>query len=182
MRVAGGSARGKPLLSAKGKDLRPTSNKVRSAIFSVLDNVAKDWDRVLDLYAGTGALGIEALSRGSERADFVERAVHNCEVIKKNLLSIGFYDRAKVYCRPLPQALKHLEGKYGIVLLDPPYDDSGVKDTLEGLLSLRLVDGTSTIVLEHSSRAKAPVIEGLDVLKVYTYGDTSVSIFVPGGN
>ncbi len=182
MRVVGGSAKGKPLLSARGKDLRPTSAKVRSAIFSVLENVAEDWDRVLDLYAGTGALGIEALSRGVEQADFVERALHNCEVIKKNLSVLEFSDQAKVYCRPLPQALKSLEGKYGIVLLDPPYDDRGVKDTLEGLVDLHLVNSSSTIVLEHSSRVRAPDFpERLDLLRVYHYGDTNVSIFVVGG-
>lgn len=182
MRVAGGSAKGKLLLSAKGMGLRPTSARVRGAIFEVLANLAKDWERVLDLYAGTGALGIEALSRGAEWSDFVERDPRNCEIIRKNLTTTGFSDRGKVYCRSLPQALQGLAGCYGIVLMDPPYKMSDVSSTLQGLVDLQLVGANSVIVVEHSNRATiSSDVEGLRQVRGYRYGDTSIAIFVPGG-
>lgn len=182
MRVVGGSAKGKPLAAARGKGLRPTSAKVRGAIFDVLENLAQDWDRVLDLYSGTGALGVEALSRGAGWADFVERDPTSCEIIRRNLSATGFSDRARVYCRSLPQALRELTGGYGIVLMDPPYEAGDVPRTLKGLVQLKLVDTGSVIMLEHAARRPVSAeVQGLKQVREYRYGDTSITIFELGG-
>src|SRR3972149_32442 len=97
---------------------------MRGAIFSSLDSLEADMARVLDLYAGTGALGIEALSRGAAWCDFVECDRSACELIRENLRLTGFEDRARVYRLTAERALEDLEGPYTLVLADPPYDDS----------------------------------------------------------
>src|SRR4030042_6735847 len=124
MRVIAGKAKGHHLKAPKGSLIRPTSDLVRGAIFAILDSVATNWSRVLDLYAGTGALGIEALSRGAGWADFVEREVRCCNVIKENLEQTKLSESAHVYCCTVRKALSFLKEFYGIVLLDPPYNDT----------------------------------------------------------
>src|SRR5436190_201171 len=96
MRVISGSAGGRTLHPPKSGETRPTSDLVRGMIFNVLENVAGDWSRVLDLYAGSGALGIEALSRGAESAVFVDRSNDACAAIRKNLVQLGFEKNATI--------------------------------------------------------------------------------------
>ena len=105
MRVIAGKAKGHGLKSLRGSGIRPTSDMIRGAIFSMLESVATDWSRVLDLYAGTGALGIEALSRGAEWADFVEKNPRLCALIKENLERTGFTPQGNVYCVSAAKAL-----------------------------------------------------------------------------
>src|SRR3972149_4981592 len=127
MRVIAGEARGKPLKAPKA--IRPTTDLVKGAIFSMLEALGGEWERVLDLYSGSGALGIEALSRGAEWADFVEREPRSCSVIKDNLEKTGFKEYSHVYRSSVKRALEFLEGNYSLVLMDPPYNMPG----LEGL-------------------------------------------------
>ncbi|MEE9400935.1 MAG: RsmD family RNA methyltransferase, partial [Dehalococcoidia bacterium] len=135
MRVIAGKAKGHSLKSLRGSAIRPTSDLIRGAIFSMLETVATDWSRVLDLYAGTGALGIEALSRGAEWADFVEKKPRLCALIKENLESTGFAAQGAVYCVSAAKALSILDGEYGILFMDPPYADSSLTTTAEKLAS-----------------------------------------------
>jgi 16S rRNA (guanine(966)-N(2))-methyltransferase RsmD len=151
---------------------------VRGAIFSVLESVAIDWTRVVDLYAGTGALGIEALSRGAERADFVERKPRSCALIKENLELTGFAPQARVYCMTAAKALSILEEEYGILLLDPPYDDTSIGSYAEKLVSSRLVGAESTIVIEHSPRITLGETYGdFRQIRDLRYGDSSVAVY-----
>src|SRR5688572_1974291 len=109
MRVIAGSAKGRPLKAPDLPGLRPTSDLVRGAIFDIIGPYFDANDRVLDLYAGTGALGIEALSRGAGWADFVEQNRRTCAAIRDNLAATGLADRGRVHCRPVQQALSGLE-------------------------------------------------------------------------
>ncbi len=178
MRVIAGKAKGHQLKAPKGSSTRPTSDLVRGAIFDILETVAGNWSRVLDLYAGAGTLGIEALSRGAGWADFVEREVSCCSVIKENLERTKLAEYAHVYCCTVKKALSFLKGFYGVVLLDPPYDDPRATTILAEVATSPLVGTASVIVIEHSSRLTlAPAYGKFNLLKTRRHGDTCISVY-----
>lgn len=178
MRVIAGAARGRPLLGPKAAGTRPTSDLVRGALFSMLEARGASFTRVLDLYAGVGALGIEALSRGAEWADFVERDRANCPVITTNLQRTGLGAQARVLCAALPAALARLRGPYGLIFLDPPYADPGAATVLEQLQFGREVDADTTIAYEHGRRTIPPDVCGsLPRQVTRRHGDTAVSLY-----
>jgi len=166
------------LKSPKGPLTRPTSDLVRGAIFSMLESMASDWERVLDLYAGTGALGIEALSRGASWADFVERDERCCRLIRENLERTKLAGQAHVYCCTVKKALSFLKESYSIVLLDPPYSDLAAAATLAEVATSPLVGPSSVIVMEHSPRLTAESAYGkFSLLRTRRHGDTCISIY-----
>ncbi len=175
LRVAGGVARGIPLAEPRGHRLRPTSGRVREAIFNILGDLVVD-ARVLDCYAGTGALGIEALSRGAAEAVFIESHPAACRAILDSLARTGFNDRATVFRGKLPAALNSVVGPFNMVLLDPPYDDTTIDETLLRLAPL-LADG-GIVVYEHRSRYNPPEYPaGLRLVERRVYGDTAVAMY-----
>ncbi|GIW12721.1 MAG: methyltransferase small [Tepidiforma sp.] len=175
VRVAGGRARGVPLVEPKGVRLRPTSGLVREAVFNILGN-AVEGARVLDLYAGTGALGIEALSRGASHATFVEGEAACVEAILQSLSRTEFQSAAAVLRARLPAALARLSGQFDIVFMDPPYDDSSREEVLAALFPLLALGGC--VVFEHASRYNPPVRpRGLELRDRRTYGDTAVAFY-----
>ncbi len=178
MRVIGGVARGRRLKTLRGESIRPTSDLVRGAIFDMLDSLGADLSRVLDLYAGTGALGIEALSRGAAWCDFVERSYHSCRLIHENLAATGLGDRAKVYRGPVEKVMGRLAGPYTLALADPPYADEGAPQVLEALASSGRLAPGGVLVLEHSKRRAAPERLGsLALQQTRRHGDTCISIY-----
>ena len=178
MRVIAGKAKGHRLKSLRSAHLRPTSDLVRGAIFSALESLATDWFRVLDLYAGTGALGIEALSRGAGWGDFVDQDPRCCTVIEENLERTKLTQQAHVCCSPVKRALSFLSGNFGLIFLDPPYSDPSTPLILERLASSSLVSKGTTIVIEHSRRLPLKAAYGhLCLVKNLDHGDTSVSIY-----
>jgi 16S rRNA (guanine966-N2)-methyltransferase len=144
----------------------------------MLESVAIDWSRVLDLYAGTGALGIEALSRGAEWADFVEQKPRYCALIKENLKDIGLSSQGTVYCMSTNKALSILDGRYGILFMDPPYADQSVAAAAEKLATSQLVGNESTLVIEHSRRVSLEDRYGdFRQVKTLRHGDSHVSVY-----
>ena len=178
MRVIAGRAKAHRLAGPPSRATRPTSDLVRGAIFSALESMGADLSRALDLYAGSGALGIEALSRGAQRCDFVERDARACASIRQNLSRTGFEGQGEVLCAPVERALPRLSGPYTLVLADPPYALEAAA-TLELLAERGLVEaGRSTLVLEHSSREEAPErLAGLTRVKTLRHGDSAVSVY-----
>lgn len=178
MRVIAGEAKGHLLKWPKVPHIRPTSEIVREAIFSSLGSLPVDWSRILDLYAGTGALGIEALSRGGGGADFVEKNRRCCALIKDNLQATGFLQVAQVHCMEAIRAVEVLKGPYGLVFLDPPYEDRFRGRILGEIANSYLVDERSTIVVEHPC-GWVPETEygNFQIVRTIRHGDTRVSIF-----
>jgi len=178
MRVIGGKAKGHGLKSLRKSGIRPTSDMVRGAIFSMLESAASDWSRVLDLYAGTGALGIEALSRGAEWADFVEQKPRLCALIKDNLEHTGFAAQGTVYCMSVEKALSVLKETYGILLMDPPYNEPHISATADKLAASALMGKESTLVIEHSRRVQLNKRFGdFEQVKELSHGDSHVSVY-----
>jgi 16S rRNA (guanine966-N2)-methyltransferase len=177
MRVVAGRAKGHRLQAPRGAETRPTSDKVREAIFGMLGDVLVDRS-VLDLFAGTGALGIEALSRGAAHADFVERRAPACAVIRANLRHTKLEDQARVLCMPVERALSILDPPYGLILLDPPYAYPGLSGIMNTLGGARVVASDTIVVFEHSPRfAVDERYQRLVLRRQKVYGDTAVSIF-----
>ena len=137
-----------------------------------------DLSRVLDLYAGTGALGIEALSRGAAWCDFVERGYRTCETIRENLAQTNLADRGAVHALSVRQVAERLEGPYTLLLADPSYNDERAMKDLEHLAASPLLAPEAVLVLEHSRRREAPpALGGRPLLQTRRHGDTCVSFY-----
>jgi 16S rRNA (guanine966-N2)-methyltransferase len=178
MRVIAGSLGGRSLVAPKGLATRPTTDRVREALFSVLGDVSGA--SVLDLYAGTGALGIEALSRGATRAVFVENARPALDALRRNLETLGLRSVSTIVTNPVLRAVRGLTStdRFDLVFVDPPYAD--LKDAVQ---ALEVVVGAKRcaedvrVVLEHASRDDGPEVKGLVFLATRRYGDTSLSLY-----
>jgi 16S rRNA (guanine966-N2)-methyltransferase len=184
VRVIAGSAKGRHLKGPPRKGdrslARPSSDIVREALFSALDALGANFSRVLDLYAGTGALGIEALSRGAAWCDFVERDRGMAEVIGENLRLTSFDGRSKVYPMPAERILRKLNEQYTLILADPPYADLAAVGVLQALAASPLTGEETTMVLEHSARDEpAAGLGPLCLARVLRHGDSAVSIYCP---
>jgi 16S rRNA (guanine966-N2)-methyltransferase len=179
MRIIAGALKGRVLAPVQGRT-RPTAAKVREAIFSILGAAVLE-AQVLDLFAGTGALGIEALSRGAGRAVFVEDHPGALKALSRNLETLGLRDRGRVLPVPATAALRQLAARgerFGLVFLDPPYGGGAAAATLEALGGSSLLLPEVWVVAEHSRRETLP--ESIGILKQHTlrrYGDTQVAIY-----
>jgi len=178
MRVSGGKVKGTRLKTLSKRSVRPTTSVVRQAIFSLLENRTTEWHHVLDLYAGSGALGIEALSRGAEWVDFVDYKKGCCDLIRTNLEKIGGLDWAHIYCCNVSKALNFLNRSYDIIFIDPPYSNSTTNNLLVNLAKSKLLGGNSTIVLCHGNRFPLNSdYDHLHLIEQRRYGDTFIFIY-----
>ncbi len=178
MRIIAGDLKGRILAPVQGRT-RPTAAKVREAIFSILGGAVVK-AQVLDLFAGTGALGIEALSRGAELAVFVEDHPEALKALSRNLAALGLQERSLVLPLPVAAALRKLAARgaqFDLVFLDPPYGD-GAAATLDALADSSLLLPEVLVVAEHSRRETlAEVIGKLEQQTLRRYGDTQVAIY-----
>jgi 16S rRNA (guanine966-N2)-methyltransferase len=177
MRVTTGSAKGRNLKGPPTSGTRPMSDKIRQAVFSALASLGVEPDRVLDLYAGTGAIGIEALSRGAGHADFVEMTAPAAAVIRENLERTRLSDVGFVHRQSVQSYLHRKTAPYDLVILDPPYADAAIPDTIRQLSESALVQSGSVVVLGHWPRLELPDrIGALQLLKRRCHGDSCFSI------
>ena len=178
MRVIGGTAGGLTLKGPPRTGVRPTSDRVRESIFEILASHDAALDNVLDLYSGTGALGIEALSRGAEHCDFVETDSKACAVIRENLARTRLLDRGKVFPLTVARPLDRLTGPYTLVVADPPYEYDRAEQELASVIERGLLAPHGTLVVEHSKRKEWPAtLAGRPQLLSRRYGDTRVTFY-----
>jgi 16S rRNA (guanine(966)-N(2))-methyltransferase RsmD len=182
VRVIGGTARGRILQSPPGDRIRPTLDRVREALFNILAAEVDGTD-ILDGYAGSGSVGIEALSRGGRRATFVERDAVVLRCLRRNLEKCGFAAAAHIRagdCRRLLPDLERDGEAFDLVFLDPPYADPGRDRVLRWLGKSNLLRTDGVLILEHSARDATQVRYGrLMRRRECRYGDTRLSFFRP---
>ncbi len=181
MKITGGEIRGRTLAAPKNLEIRPSSNKVREAIFNIIGQDLSG-SRVLDLFSGTGLLGIEALSRGAALALFVDRAKQSLALIEKNLALCG-YEQSGHICkwdlsRGLPKSRPFLNTTYDLVFLDPPYKSGPTAKLMKELSVSEQLEPEALIVLESVKTEETR--HALSLLETRIYGDTKLSFFRKG--
>ncbi|NLY43902.1 MAG: 16S rRNA (guanine(966)-N(2))-methyltransferase RsmD [Clostridiaceae bacterium] len=175
MRVISGSARGHKLKSPRGMATRPTSDRIKESLFNIIAaHVPGSY--VLDLFAGTGALGIESLSRGAKFADFVEKNSSTARIISENLVHTKLSDRAKVHVCDWKDYINRRYNstcKYDIIFMDPPYGKDFIVPVLKEIASKNMLNDDGMIIVERDNTDIIPdVIEDLDVMREQKYGRT----------
>ena len=180
MRVIGGKAKGRRLKVPKGHALRPTADRVKEALFNILPHDLSG-KRILDLFAGTGNLSIEALSRGASEAILIDSSSESGKAIRENLQRLAFHDRAKLWIAPAFRSLRRLSReneRFDLIFVDPPYEKRWVGKTLEIIAETEVLQDSGIIVVEHSMRE--PVEAGYGPLVLQDrrrYGSTLLSFF-----
>ena len=190
MRIISGSARGRRLLSPKNSLIRPTADRVKESLFNILNGLIACYDscRTLDIFAGTGNLGIEALSRGAAYAFFIDNHKESVALVIKNLRMLGFDDRGRVIEREALSALRSLDkmkAPFQLVFIDPPYRQGLAERVMQFLATSALIDGNSLVIVEISSNELLPTaFDNLREFDRRVYGDTAIVFFrrIPAEN
>ena len=176
MRVIAGTCKGRTLLGPKTEAIRPVLDQVKEALFNILYNV--EGLTVLDLFAGTGSVGIEALSRGARHCTFVDSSKESIPIIRRNLENCGFLAQATVLPISAGKAIAQLEDRalpFDLIFCDPPYQERWVKKTLQKLENSLLVAPNTLIIVEHHPKEPIPELSGLVLTDSRKYGQTLVS-------
>jgi 16S rRNA (guanine966-N2)-methyltransferase len=184
MRLTGGSDRGRRIRAPRGLGTRPTAAKVREALFNILGPPPEG--AVLDLFAGTGALGLEALSRGVGRVVFIERDRSALTALRDNLKELGFQDRSTVIAADVRTSLRRLsasmnsEDRFSWVFMDPPYANE-TESILAEMTERNMLTGCAVVVVEHDRRHRPPASVGaLFLTDRREYGETELSFYRSG--
>ena len=176
MRVITGSARGRRLKEIEGLETRPTTDRVKEALFSVIQ-FDIEGRRVLDLFAGTGQLGIEALSRGAESAVFVEQRKDAVQAVRENLVVCGLSDRARVVSGDAMSYLKSGE-KFDLIFLDPPYASGLLEQALSDIAGFDICREHGIIMAESPADAVLPALEApYRLYREYRYGKIKLTVY-----
>lgn len=178
MRVITGSARGRRLRSPEGRDVRPTADKVKEAVFSVVQFDIES-SAVLDLFSGSGQLGIEALSRGARFCVFVDSSRTSADITKENIAASGFKDSSNVVIADSIGYLRMCRNTFDLAFLDPPYGKGLIEQALPLLCGH--MSGRGIIVCEHEKGLELPEnAGGLTKSRTYKYGKTEVTVYRSG--
>jgi len=183
MRITGGTVRGQRLAKVRWPDIRPTADIVRSSIFNILGQNLSDLF-VLDLFAGSGSLGIESLSRGAKRSVFVDNSRRALAIVNKNIDMCGFRENSIVIKADLPKGLTQVKNygfeQFDLVFMDPPYESEYVEPTMIKLIEENLLNQGGVLVVERSTRSTdclPSMIQDLRLRQTKTYGSTLLGLY-----
>lgn len=179
MRIVAGKAKGTRLYGATGRRVRPMLDRVKESLFEIIDDAVRD-ARVLDLFAGVGTLGIEALSRGAGSADFVEYHAPTARHIETNLRRAHLEDKAKVHIARLPGGLRRVRGEYNLIFVDPPFriEKRLLEEIFDRIDQRRLLASDGYLVYRgYSGNVFEPLGERWELVERREYGDSTVSIY-----
>lgn len=178
MRVITGLARGRRLETLSGDDVRPTSDRIKEAVFSIIQ-FEVEGRCFLDLFAGSGQMGIEALSRGAAQAVFTDASQNSIDVVKRNLVSVGFMEKARVARVDYSSFLTHTSDRFDIAFLDPPYYKGLLDDALQAVSAVMKEHGI--IICEHPADITPPDFAGsFAKFKQYRYGKIMITVYRKG--
>jgi len=176
MRIISGLRRGLKLISFEGDAIRPTTDRVKESVFNLIQEFVSDSD-VLDLFGGSGALSLEALSRGAKKAVIVDNNKNSVDVIKKNIGLTGFSEETEVFYTTAEEFLKKTDRCFDIIFLDPPYNKGFVVPILETVFKKGLLNQEGIAVLESDYRDDHGEIPGAEILKQRKNGRTYITIY-----
>jgi len=178
MRIISGTSKGRKLITPKTYSLRPTSDRVKESLFNILGSEVER-KVVLDLFAGTGNLGIEALSRGAERVVFVEKGRQALQIIQTNLNQFGFADRSEILPKDVNRAIGILKQRgecFDLILMDPPYEKGLIQRTMMKLSAHPIYHRESILIIEHTRREPLPyILDERNLFRQQKIGDTLLS-------
>jgi len=187
MRITGGKNKSRKLANIRGADIRPTSDMVRSSVFNILGQKLTDLD-VLDLFAGTGSLGIESLSRGARKAVFIDKSNKALDIVQKNVNLCGFENISAIIKEELPGGLSSIinlgYGQFDLVFIDPPYKKEYIKSTICKLLECNLLSKEGIIVAESAAKDNNPLPSQINELRLElarSYGSTLIGFYSYNG-
>lgn len=176
MRIIAGKAGGLKLKSLKGRDVRPTLDRVKESMFNIIAFYLPG-AQVLDLFSGFGSLGIEALSRGSETADFVEVNKSHLKIIEDNLKKARLFDQAELFNQDVYLYLKNCSRKYDLIFMDPPYEKDMTAEAVKLIVDNHLLKENGLIISEKSAAEEAEEFDGLTIIKNKIYGNSLLTIY-----
>lgn len=184
MRVISGTAKGKRLFSPRGRDIRPTSDRVKEAVFSIIGHRIINMN-IIDVFAGTGSIGIEALSRGATHVFFIDSKREAKGLIQKNLEITHLADRGAILNMDSIKAIEFIAKKgvkAELIFLDPPYGISvSYLDAVIKNLALGVLEIDGLLILEHASKSEPKGFDDLEIVSTRVYGDTAVTIYEKKG-
>ena len=186
MRIISGIFRGKKLIKFNKVGIKPTTDKTRESIFNIIisylkineinNNLPLQGFNVLDIFAGTGALGLEAISRGAEKVTFIEKSKDNLKVLYKNVDHLDVNKKVKIIKRSIGK-VKKIDGKFDLVFMDPPYKmDEIFNKTLKKVLEFKIIKDNSLIILEHARKKKIIIPKVFKIIKEKNYGNSSLTL------
>ena len=182
MRIITGTARGRRLVAPEGRDVRPTPERVKEGIFSALQ-FDIEGRRVLDLFAGTGQLGIEALSRGAKSALFVDKRADAVKLVRENLALCHLEENAQVICGDSLAALGTQSGRFDIIFLDPPYESGLLEQAMEKIAQFDILSPHGIMVAESPQNQTLPELPTpYGLYREYRYGKIKLTVYHRGGN
>ncbi len=179
VRVISGSARGLKLNTPGDDRVRPTTDRVKESMF----NIVQDWvydSQVLDLFAGSGALGIEALSRGASQAVFCDNSLDSIKIIKSNIEKARLADRSQIVSGDFKRCLRDMEAKnqsFDMIFVDPPYYEGLFEEVLDTIRSCKILKKDGIVIVEHDAKKPIGQVEGLEVYKEKKYGITMLTFY-----
>lgn len=179
VRVISGSARGLKLNTPGDDRVRPTTDRVKESMF----NIVQDWvydSQVLDLFAGSGALGIEALSRGASQAVFCDNSLDSIKIIKSNIEKARVVDRSQIVSGDFKRCLRDMEAKnqsFDMIFVDPPYYVGLFEEVLDTIRSCKILKKDGIVIVEHDAKKPIGQVEGLEVYKEKKYGITMLTFY-----
>mgnify|MGYP000983630829 FL=1 len=179
VRVISGRARGLKLNTPGDDRVRPTTDRVKESMF----NIVQDWvydSQVLDLFAGSGALGIEALSRGASQAVFCDNSLDSIKIIKSNIEKARVVDRSQIVSGDFKRCLRDMEAKnqsFDMIFVDPPYYEGLFEEVLDTIRSYKILKKDGIVIVEHDAKKPIGQVEGLEVYKEKKYGITMLTFY-----
>lgn len=176
MRVVAGKHRSRPLLSPKNKDVRPTTDMIKESVFNIIQNDVVDC-KFLDLFAGSGAIGIEAISRGAKKVVFVDNSKESLNIVKTNLQTLK--EDAQVIFSDFENALARLRGnKFDIIYLDPPFCYTDIANILTQIKQNELLEDTGIVIYESLfDKNFDKTVQGFNIIKSKKYGAIAIDIY-----
>ncbi|MBH71758.1 MAG: 16S rRNA (guanine(966)-N(2))-methyltransferase RsmD [Pelagibacteraceae bacterium] len=186
MRIISGKFRGKKLTKFNQKGIKPTTDKIRESVFNIIISYLKingkngenqfEGFNILDVFAGTGALGLEAISRGAKNVTFIEKSRDNLRVLYKNVDHLKVNENVKIIKRSI-RKVKKIEEKFDLIFIDPPYQmNLIIKKTLKKILDFKIIKKKTLIVLEHSNKKKIPIPKDFEIIKEKYYGNSGLTL------